>query len=421
MLIRSAQIVDPAGPHHGQIRDLKLTGETIAEIGEGLGSEEGEEVLAGDGLMVSLGFTDIGAYLGDPGHEEREDIASLRAAAVAGGYTHVAVLPNAQPVRQSVPDVAYLLRQNGDHPVDLVPLAALSHNLGGKDMTEMLDLGAAGVRVFTDGPVRAVSSSLLLRTLRYAKAADLTVMVSPYDPGLVPDGQMHEGSVSVRLGLRGLPTICETIPLEKALQLLEYTGGRMIVHLLSSAAGVEAVRRAKAAGLDVSATVSAHHLTFTHEELAGFDPNFKILPPLREDTDRAALIAGLSDGTIDAVVSNHVARHGEEKDLEFAYADFGALGLTTAGRQVQAVDEGRVSLERKVVALTSGPRRLLGLPVTTIERGAIADLAVFSRGGSSIISTTDLPGKTTNSPLLGRELPGKIVGVYHRGQFAVAE
>ena len=421
MLIQAARVVDPTGPHHGQIVDLRLTDGRIAEIGSDLSPADDEQVVAADDLHVSAGFVDLGAYLGEPGHEEREDITSLRAAAVAGGYTHVAVLPDTQPVRQTVPDVAYLLRQNGDHPTDLLPLAALSHDLAGKDMTEMLDLAAAGVRVFTDGPERPVSGSLLLRTLRYAQAADLTVMVSPFDPALAPDGQVHEGEVSVRLGLRGIPAISETIPLAKALQLLAYTGGKMIVHLLSTAAGVAAVRAAKAEGLDVRATVSAHHLCFTDAALAGFDPNFKMLPPLRGETDRQALLDGLGDGTIDAIVSNHAARHGEEKDLEFAYADFGALGLQTALPQVLAMDEGHPGVDKIVAALTTGPRQLLGLPTPGVAQGAAADLTLFRTTGDRVFTSDRLTGKTENSPLLDRPLTGEIVGVYHNGRFLSVE
>jgi len=286
MLLRNAKIVDPNGPNHGKILDLRIEADLLSELGESLKIKDGEEVYDIDGLHVSPGFKDLGAYLGDPGHEEREDIESLRAAAAAGGYTSVAVLPNTDPVRQSVADVAYLLRCNGGHPTDLAPLAALSKNLAGKDMTEMLELNDAGVLIFTDGPKRRVSGSLLKRTLEYSRVRDLVIMVAPYDETLVPDGQMHEGEVSTSLGLRGIPTMSETIPLKAALDILDYTEGIMYVHLLSTAAGVAEVKRAKALGLNVRATVGVHHLQFTDAELSSFDPNFKMLPPLHCEQPR---------------------------------------------------------------------------------------------------------------------------------------
>ena len=417
MLFRSLKITDPNGPHNGKTLDLRVTDGLIAGLAPELKPEAGEEVIELAGAYAAPGFVDLGAYLGDPGHEEREDIESLRAAAAAGGYVAVAALPNTEPVRQSVADVAYLLRQNGEHPTDLLPLAALSKNLAGKDMVEMLDLNDAGALVFTDGPKRRVSGSLLKRTLEYSKVRDLAIMFSPYDEQLVPDGQIHEGAVSTRLGMRGIPDMSETIPLKRAMEVLDYTDGILIVHLLSTAAGVAEVRRAKASGMEVYATVSAHHLQFTVTELEGFDTNFKMLPPLREETDRQALIAGLKDGTIDAIVSNHCARHGEEKELEFPYADFGALGLQTAFRQALAALDGHLSVE-EIAAKFSGPARLmLGFTPEPLAEGNKACLTLFTTKGNSEFTADQVKGKTRNSPLIGKYLPGKILGVVNNNRF----
>ncbi|MFT4685618.1 MAG: dihydroorotase [Neolewinella sp.] len=416
MLLRNAKIIDQSGPNHGKTLDVRINDGLIIELGEDLKAKNGEEVKDLPGLHLSPGFVDLGAYLGDPGHEEREDIASLRAAAAAGGYTSVAVLPNTDPVRQSVADVVYLLRQNGDHPTDLVPLVALSKNLEGKDMIEMLELNDAGALIFTDGPKRRVSGSLLKRTLEYSKVRDLVVMVSPYDETLVPDGQIHEGEVSTSLGLRGIPSMSESIPLKEALDILEYTSGIMYVHLLSTAAGVAEVKRAKALGMDVFATVSAHHLQFTAEELSGFDSCFKMLPPLRDEADRIALIEGLKDGTIDVIVSNHVARHSEEKDLEFAYADFGALGIQTAFRQALSALKGHLSLAEIVSKFSAHPTLLLGSDPLHLRAGAPANLTLFTPDGESEFTATELKGKTNNSPLIGKILPGAIIGVVNNGK-----
>lgn len=417
MLLRSLHIIDPGGPHDGQTVDIRIVGNTITDIAESLSAEDGEEVIELSEAYATAGFTDIGAYLGDPGHEEREDIASLRAAAAAGGYTSVVTLPNTDPIRQSVADVAYLLRQNGEHPVDLLPAAALSIDMKGKDMTGMLELHEAGAVVFTDGPKRRVNGSLLKRTLEYARVKGSQVMISPYDEALVPEGQMHEGAVSTRLGLRGIPNMSETIPLKRALEILEYTESTLVVHLLSTAAGVAEVRRAKEAELDVVATVSAHHLFFNVEELTGFDPNFKMLPPLREESDRLALIEGIKDGTIDCIVSNHVARHGEEKDLEFTYADFGALGLQTAFRQALAVLGNDLTLGEITRLFNQAPTLLTESSASHLRAGAQIPLTLFTTAGQSTFAASSIKGKTENSPLIGRELPGKILGVVNNGQY----
>ncbi len=411
MLLRSVTITDPASPYDGQTRDVRVSEGKITAIAAALNAQEGEQVFAETSARLSPGFIDIGAYLGDPGHEEREDIASLTAAAAAGGYVAVAVLPTTDPVRQSVADMTYLASHNGRGPVDLLPLAALSRDTEGKDLTEMMDLDAAGALAFTDGPGRPASGSLLKRGLEYAKSFGGVLIDTPYDTDLAEDGQIHEGSVSVQLGLRGIPTICETIPLMRDLSVLAYTGGRLVLHLLSSADGLRLIGeyRRSNPGL-IGCTVGAHHLTFTDQDLTTFDPNFKILPPLRDPSDGEALRQGVLDGSIDAIVSHHRARHGEEKDLEFSYSAFGALGLQTAFRQLLPWLGSDDQLGRVVTAFSAGPRRLLGLPALRIEVGAPAQLTLFTTEGGGEFTGKDLRGKTRNSPLLGRYLPGRMLG-----------
>ena len=414
MLLRSVLITDPASPHHGLTRDVRIENGRIAEIGEDLGDGAQVPSFHQAGARLSPGFVDLGAYLGDPGHEEREDIASLVASARAGGYVAVAVLPNTDPVRQTVTDMAYLKARSAESAVQLLPLAALSQDAAGKDLTGMMELAEAGALAFTDGPTAPASGSLLKRALEYANAFGGTIIDTPYDPQLAEDGQMHEGRQSVELGLRGIPEMCETIPLRQALSIREYTEGRLVLHLISTAEGVGLIRDhgQSAAGLR-GCTVSAHHLCFTDAELAGFDPNFKILPPLREERDREALRAGLLDGTISTIVSHHRARHREEKDLEFSYAAFGALGLETAFLQQLEWAREEETLGRVISALTAGPRALLGLEEVSVREGMPADLTLFTTQGTRTFGPQDLRGKTRNHPLLGREIRGRILGTVH--------
>ncbi|MCP9235675.1 dihydroorotase [Lewinella sp. JB7] len=411
MLLRSVTITDLRSPHHGQTLDVRIEDGIITALANEVAAGDGEEIFHHAGARLAPGFVDIGAYLGDPGHEEREDIASLTAAAAAGGYVAVAVLPNTDPVRQSIADMTYLASHNGRGPVDLLPLAALSRDTAGRDLTEMMELAGAGALAFTDGPGRSAPGSLLKRGLEYAKSFGGTVMDTPYDDGLAEDGQIHEGTVSVSLGLRGIPEMAETIPLSRDLTILSYTGGRLLLHLLSSAAGLQLIDEYRSGGGDrlVGTTVSAHHLTFTDESLSSFDPNYKVLPPLRAAEDREALRRGVLDGRIDAVVSHHRARHGEEKDLEFSYASFGARGLETAFRQLLPWVDGPAQLDRVVEAFSAGPRRLLGLPPLTIDEGSAAQLTLFTTEGGRRFTSEQLRGKTANSPLLGQELPGRIL------------
>lgn len=417
MLFRSLTVIDPASSVHGITVDLRIVDGLITELSERLTTDEGEEIFEFTAASVSPGFVDIGAYLGDPGHEEREDIDSLIASASAGGYVAVAVLPNTEPVRQSIADMRYLAPRNGSGAVDLLGLAALSKDTAGKDLTQMMELSTAGALAFTDGPNNSATASLLKRGLEYALAFGGTIIDTPYDGELSEDGQIHEGEVSVRLGLPGIPAMCETIPLRRNLTLTRYTEGKLIVHLLSSGESLDLIKEFRTAGGKLSgSTVSAHHLTFSDRDLLDFDPNFKLLPPLRASSDRDALRAGILDGSIDAIVSHHRARHREEKDLEFTYSAFGARGLETAFRQLLTWGRDRDSLAKIISALTAGPRQLLGLPRVTVAAGQKAQLTIYTTTGKSEITAGDLKGKTLNSPLLGKELPGRILATFNNGR-----
>ena len=255
---------------------------------------------------------------------------------------------------------------------------------------------------------------MLKRGLQYARGFGGLVIDTPFDGNLAEEGQMHEGNQSVRLGLRGIPVMCETIPLRRALSIREYTGGRLLVHLVSTAESVGLIRAhgVSADGL-TGVSVGAHHLCFTDAELTGFDPNFKMLPPLRGADDRAALRQGLLDGTVTAIVSHHRARHREEKDLEFSYATFGALGLETAFLQQLDWADTEAKIDCVIQALTVGPRRLLGLEAVHVAVGMPASLTLYTTAGTRTFGVSDLPGKTRNHPLLGRTLRGRIVGTVH--------
>ena len=417
MLLRSVKITDPASPFHRKTLDVRVHSGKITEIGADLQPDPEEEIFAAENARLSPGFVDIGAYLGDPGHEEREDIRSLTASACAGGYVAVAVLPNTTPVRQTVADVTYLQSRTRGAAVTLLPLAALSHDTAGKDLTEMMELHDAGAVAFTDGPGRSPTGSLLKRGLEYARGFGGLIIDTPYEADLAEDGQMHEGATSVQLGLRGIPAMSETIALRRALGILEYTGGNLLLHLISSAESLALIREYASTlpGLQ-GCTVGAHHLTFSDEDLSDFDPNFKILPPLRGTEDRQALRRGLLDGTIRALVSHHRARHREEKDLEFSYAAFGAVALETAFRQQLTWARDEDELDRVIAALTSGPRALLKMKEVRIDSGMPAQLTLFTTEGSARFTAGDLKGKTRNSPLLGKELPGRILGTVNNNR-----
>lgn len=409
-LIHKVLVVDPTSDFHLQQVDLEIRDGRIQAIGTGL-KADGAELIVADGWHVSPGWVDLGAEVGDPGFEHREDITSLLEAAAKGGFTAVGVWPNTQPTIHDKAGIHYLRQRSQTALTTLLPIGAISRDTAGVDITEMLDMRTAGAVAFSDGHHSIQHAGLMLRALLYVKTFGGVVINQPLDFSIAGKGQLHEGIVSTTLGMTGIPGLAEELMVERDLRLAEYTGSRLHLSHLSTAGSVEKVRGAKAKGVQVTASVAALNLLFEVEALEGFDPNFKVMPPLRSAADREALLAGLRDGTIDSISSHHVPREAELKQLEFPYADFGALGLTTSFATARTALAGDLDEITLINALAHGPRRVLDLPVLSIEKDAVADLTFYEPNEDWIVTNADLHSRSQNSPLLGKELRGRVKGV----------
>ncbi len=418
LLLRQVAIVDPYSPHHGTTADIYLEEGRIKAIGAGL-SPVGAEAMNGHGAWCSPGWLDFGVQSGDPGHEYREDLVSLSEAALAGGYTALICDPNTEPAIHSKSEVAYLLRRSRELPVDIYPIGAVSTDCRGKDITEMIDMHAAGAVAFGDGLETIQNSGLMMRALQYVTAFDGMVVNRPCDQTIAAGGQLHEGIVSTYLGLRGIPSLAEELMVERDLRLLEYTGSRLHLAGLSTAGAVERVRHAKKAGLRVTASVAVLNLLYTDEALNGFDTRFKVLPPLRSADDREALMEGLLDGTIDFIFSNHVPLDVEAKDREFTYADFGAIGLQTAAAALHTILAGRISPEQMVRWLALHPREVFGLPAPRIAEGEMADLTVFHPATEWTFDAGEVRSKSINSTFLGYTFRGRVWAAIHGHHYGI--
>lgn len=417
LLLRQATIIDPASPFNGRNADIHIAEGHIKAIGEKLALPDAEEISAA-GAWCSPGWIDLGVQSGDPGHEHREDMYSLSEAALAGGYTALICNPNTEPAIDSKSEVTYLLQRSLELPVHLYPLGAASVNCQGKDITEMLDMRAAGAVAFGDGFESIQHSGLLMRALQYVTAFDGIVVNRPSDQTVAAGGHMHEGAVSTWLGLRGIPSLAEELMVERDLHLLEYTGSRLHLAGISTASAVEMLRRAKKAGLRVTASVAVLNLLFTDEALDGFVNNFKVLPPLRSADDREALIEGLLDGTLDFVFSNHVPLDTEAKDREFPYADFGAIGLQTSAAALYTHLRDRISPQQLVQWLALRPREVFGLVAPRIAEGEAAEMTLFNPDAEWAFRTEGILSKSHNSPFIGHEFRGRVLttvsGRYYR-------
>jgi dihydroorotase len=410
--------VQPGSKHDGTLADILIKNGKIQAIGKGL-DPAGAKVFEAKGACASPGWLDLGTLVGDPGHEHREDFASVQKAAAAGGYTSLAVLPNTSPALHSKSEIEYVRSRSNGSIVDLLPIGAVSHDCAGKDITEMYDMRAAGAVAFSDGKKPIADSGLMLRALQYVQPFGGTVLNRPHDRLLAPSGQMHEGVMSTSLGMKGIPPLAEELMLRRDIYLAEYTGSRLHALNISTAGSVALVREAKARGLLVTASVAAMNLACDDHLLHDFDPNFKVLPPVRELADMEALRSGLADGTIDCITSNHTPLDPEAKNLEFPFADFGAIGLETAFGLSWMHLHNSLTVSQLVEKLAVGPRRVLGLPVPAIGPGEVACLTIFDPKTEWTFSQADIFSKSKNTPFVGWRMRGRVKGVVNGERFLV--
>lgn len=418
LLLRHVTVVDPGGPHHDEELDILVQHGTITRVGKRL--PKGTEEVRLEGLCVSPGWVESRAHFGDPGEEYKQGLLNGLDAAAAGGFTAVAVLPSTTPVVDQRSAVEYLLRKGQGHAVRVLPLGALTKGLKGEQLAEHFDMQAAGAVAFCDDQRPVRNTRLMLLALQYALNFNGRVITFAQDPDLLAQAQMHEGAMSARLGMRGLPPMAETVQLARDLGLLAYTGSRLHVATVSTAEGVELIRQAKARKLNVTASVAAHHLLLDDGCLRGFDTAYKLMPPLRDEHHIEALREGVKDGTLDTITSDHRPEDVEHKKVEFAQAAFGAIGLETAFAVAHTVLAPRMTLRRIVERFCHGPRAALGLPVPHIGEGLPAELTLFAPEHHWKLTEADLVSTSKNTPFLRHRFTGRAMGIVANGRWVPA-
>jgi dihydroorotase len=423
LLIRGGRVIDPSRGADG-LADLYLLNGKIEAVGRNIPVEEGTGVIDATGKVVAPGLIDLHVHLREPGFEHAETIASGAAAAAAGGFTAVCAMPNTDPVTDSLATVGFVVRQAiRAGQARVYPIGAVSLGQRGEQLTEFGELVQAGaVAVSDDGkPVR--SSHLMRTALEYAKGFGIPVADHCEDLSLAQGGAMHEGIVSARLGLKGIPAAAEEIMVARNIILAELTGGHVHLCHMSTRGSVELIRWAKSKGLRVTAEATPHHFTLTQERCEGYDTNAKMSPPLREAADRDAIRQGLADGTVDCIASDHAPHHYDAKEREFDEAPNGIVGLETAfGLAVrELVEPGLLSLPELLARMSTVPARIFHLPGGTLAVGAPADVVVLDPGRRWTVHRDALRSKSANTPFLGERLLGQaevtIVGgrvVYQR-------
>jgi len=413
ILLANARILDPS-------RDLDIDGDlliadgVIREAKRGIGAAgvpEGTEVVDCRGLVVAPGLVDMRAFVGEPGAEYRETLASASQAAAAGGVTTIVCQPDTSPVIDDPAIVDFVLRRARDTAiVHVQPMAALTKGLRGEEMAEIGLLKAAGALAFTDGAKSVTNAQVMRRALTYASDFDALIVHHTEDPDLVGEGVMNEGEFAARLGLSGVPTAAETIMLERDVRLVALTGSRYHAASITCAQALEVLQRAKEAGLKITASASINHLTLNEIDVGEYRTFLKLSPPLRAESDRSALVSALASGLIDVVMSDHNPQDVEGKRLPFAEATHGAIGIETmltAG--LRLVHSGDVEIMTLIRAMSSAPAEILGLAGGTLRPGSPADVIVIDLDAPWVLDPDELKSKCKNTPFDEAKLQGRVV------------
>lgn len=419
ILLRSTKIIDPNSKHNGKVLDVLIKDGKIATIGKDLDATTVDEVIEGDDLHVSTGWVDMYATFGDPGREHKEDIESGLNAAAQGGFTKVAISPEAEPAVDDKSAIRYLLKKAEDHVVDALPIGAISKGLKGEELAEMFDMQDSGAVAVSNAKHTIENTKLQNLAYLYNKNLNLALYSFCQDAQMAAGGQMHEGEVNTSIGLKGIPALAEEIKVARDIYLAEYSDVAVHFSHITTKGSVELIRQAKAKGLKVTASVPAHHLLLKDEAIRDFEPNYKVFPPFRSEEHIEALKEGLADGTIDAIISDHEPHEIEAKFSEFGIAEPGIIALETTFSAALEALSGKLSLEQIIEKLTSNPRSILNLNQPKIEEGEEAELTVFVPSIAWTYTKEDVKSKSYNSPLLDRELKGLPVAIINNGQLYV--
>jgi dihydroorotase len=413
-IIREAKIIDSESPFHNQTVDVLIVDGFIKKIGTSLPNTENTEEVKRENLHVSQGWFDSSVSLGEPGFEDRETITNGLNVAARSGFTAIALQPNSYPIIDNQSQVNFVKSKAYGFATELFPIGALTKGSEGKDMTELFDMKNAGAVAFGDYNKNLDNANLLKIALQYVQDFDGLVIAFAQDSNIKGNGVANEGIVSTKLGLKGIPNLAEELQIARNLFLLEYTGGKLHIPTISTAKSVQLIKEAKAKGLNLTCSVAVHHLVLTDSTLEEFDTRYKVSPPLRTETDRKALISGILDNTIDMITSDHNPIDIEHKKMEFDFAKAGTIGLESAFGALLT----ELPLDKVIEKFTAG-KSLFGIEKQSVTEGQKANITLFNPEGISIFTKENILSKSKNSAFLGKEIKGKVYGIYNQGKIVL--
>ncbi|GAB4254917.1 MAG: dihydroorotase [Vicingaceae bacterium] len=416
IFIESAKVIDNRSKYHNKIVNIKIKNGEITAIGPSVKNTENYKIIKEKNLHVSIGWFDLRARFCDPGYEFKEDLQSGAKAAAKSGFTGVCVMPNTLPPIDSKSGIDYIKKQTSNLAIDVYPTGCVSHNREGKELAELFDMHQAGAVAFTDDKRYIQNPNLINRALLYSKAFNGLIMDFPNDDYIFNNGHVYEGPVSLKLGLKGIPELSEEIAVSRDLFLMDYAETKLHLSAVSAPKSFELIAKAKKQNKKITTDVNVVNLYFSDEDVANFDTNLKVLPPLKPKTTIKKIIKGLNDGTIDTICSDHTPEIVENKKVEFDNAAFGAETLEAFFGAINYILHKDMDLGKLIELITLNPRNILNLPIPTIETGEKANLTLFNPDIHWVFDENAIISKSKNSPFIGKPLKGKALGIINNNQ-----
>jgi len=414
IVLKNATIIDSESKFHKQTVDIKIQEGKIVEIAKNIASNADFKEVLIKNLHVSQGWIDSSVSFGEPGFEDRETIVNGLNVAAKSGFTAVALQPNCFPVLDNQSQIRFVLDRAKNHATTLYPIGALTVGSEGNDLAELFDMKNAGAIAFGDYNKAIQNANIQKIALQYVQDFDGLVISYCQDNNIKGKGIVHEGPVSTKLGLKGIPTLAEELHIARNLFLLEYTGGKIHIPTISTIKAIALIKEAKAKGIEVTCSVAVHQLVFTDDTLEGFDSRYKVVPPLRDEVTRKALIEAVIDGTIDCITSDHNPLDIEHKKLEFDLAKDGTTGLESAFGALQTVLPLEIIIEKLIAA-----KSVFGIKKNTINIGETANLSLFETDSNWQFTKENILSKSKNSAFFGQNMKGKALGIVNNGQLVI--
>lgn len=413
VLLQKVTIIAAASPHHKLVKDILIVNGKITQIDNNIETDT-DTVVSGNNLHVSVGWCDMFANFCEPGYEHKETLHTGAMAAAAGGFTDVMLIPNTLPIVDSKAQVEFLIQRAITLPINIHPIGAITKLAEGKALAEMYDMYASGAVAFSDGNRAIQHADILVKALQYAIPKKAVIIQIPVDNVLSMGGLINEGIESTKLGLPGLPAVAEEIMIARDIALLSYTHAALHITGVSTQQGLALIDAARQKGLQISCSVTPYHLLFCDEDLGSYDTNLKLNPPLRTRTDMLALQAALLQGKINCIASHHSPQSVDDKICEFEYAKNGMLTLQSLFGSIATIMH---DLDKLINILTENNRAIFGLTIPTIEVGSEACLTLFEPDKIWVFAENDILSKSKNSAFVGKQLKGKVVGIFNKNKW----